>query len=656
MSNNIIYNPPVVVNVNVEPELRPAIPLFSGYAIAALTDIPNDHRGPGRELYRDIMQNDQNLFQEMVQILASATEYVLITNSGDPHNQRHVEQAITTVLGTIIDGFYGVVIDRYTRDFEQSGAISQQQYDDRIKVQRALQELVAEMDQFARGGQTQPRGRGGWGAGGGTATGGGWGGNTGGNWGAGNRATVSNDVRKAADQVFTAADGRRGTTTRDTDNFSSGGRVTRQVIKEPDQVIHKPNFWEGRQFLPMMTGSTGYPLTLNPKRPWDWVVARPDGLMIQPASSTTWKLTDKAGYTVRWYDPQKAILMYLKDPEGKVTATALEREIDMNYLDHEQDPELRLMAKEEAMARDGKIQPAFALVDQIRPQPGRPLAELGPIGSDDAIETEVLSVPDTFELINNVRAMYDRNMLRLKVGEDPSQKKAYEFYADVAELIAVVNPNLKLLGEMADQTDFGRLAALLTAALGRDEDREMAESANARMTEAINHALAVNMGLKGWSIDSFHEDIVGCIDLLGKHAGEQSAFVLTDSAVELIGATLAHFTAEEGHDGVYEALGMADAVKEDESLLIWRNRTSITRIPLTSHELGLPAEARLIDQANFPAFYNACESIFNRTPDVPVAFKNRYLALTDGKVYELVAGYYNRGALIVKRADFVVAK
>lgn len=639
MSNNVLYNPPIVIPVDVDPALRDATPLFTGYAIAVLSDIPNDNRGPGREQFMSIMQREERLFAEMVQIIASLSEYLLISNNASPNE---IEAAIQQVVKPVVDGYYGLVIDRYAREFEQARTISQQQYDDRVVVQQKLQAMISEMDRF-NGNGSGTRGRG-------TGFS-----STGGGWGAGHRAQ-QNDIRKAADSVFTG-DTRRGAATHDEDNFSAGGRVTRQVVKEPEPLQHKPNVWEGRQFLPMISGSTTYPLTLNPRKPWDWVVANNTGLMLQPACSSQWKLSYKAGHTVPWYDPQTAILMYMKKPSGEVVTQALTREIDMNYLDHEQDPELRLMAKEEALARDNRVPIAFQLVESIRPVPGKPLAELGPVndGNHENVEVEVLSTPDTYELANNARALFDRNMLRLKVDEDPSKKKAYEFYADIYELTTLPNPNVKLLSEMSDQSDFCRLAALVTTAL-QGPDKELAEMVNTRMTEAVNHALAVNMGLAGWSIDSFHEDIVGCLNLITDHAGAQSNLVLSDSAVEIIGSTLSHFSAEEGHDGIYAALGLDDIVKDDESILIWRARTSMTRIPLSSHDLGLPVDARMIDQTNFPAFYSACEAILSRTPDHPVAFKNRYLALTDGKVYELTAGFYDRSALIVKRTDFVVAK
>lgn len=645
--SNLPYNPPFVVPVNVDPALREATPLFTGYAMAALLEIPKDYRGPGRALYKQIMETNEGLFTEMVQVLANAAQY-LLESQNVPANQ--IEGAIEHVLPLVVDGYYGIVIERFSRDFEQSGAINEQQYNDRGVVIRKLQQLITEMENFYRNGDTaQPRGRsyGGSGSVGGT---GGWG--SGG--GARGGRTGGEDVRRAADSVF--IDTGRTPAKRDTDNFSAGGRVVRQVLKEPEQIQHKPNVWEGRQFLPMQSGSSSYPLTLNPRRPWDWVVANRDGLMLKPAVVSDWKLTGKEGFTVPWYDPQKAILMHFKDSNsGKIWAQPFQRENDMNYLDHEQDPELRLLAKEEALTRDGKVPPAFQMVESIRPVPGKPLAEMGPV-EEEGIDTVVLDVPDTYELANNVRAVYDRHMLRLKVGEDPKDKRAFEFYADIAVLNTVVNPNLNLLGQLADQGDLSRLAAMLNSAAKNERDLELVDIADARMTEAVNHAMAVNMGLKGWAIGSFREDIDECLGLLNSRAGEQSANALKDSADELISATLSHYTASEGHDGVYAALGLGDAVKEDESLLIWRERTSITRIPLSSQDLGLPVEARLVDQNNFPAFYAACEAILTRTPDHPVAFKNRYIALTDGKVYELVVGYYNRSALILKRADFVVAK
>lgn len=148
MSNNdVIYNPPVVVPVQVDPALREAVPLFSGYAIFALEDIPNDNRGPGREQFKMIMQREQGLFAEMVQIIAALTEYLLVRHNQTP-NQYNVEAAISQVIRPVVDGFYGLVIDRFSREFEQARTISQQQYDDRLIVQEKLQSMIQEMDHF----------------------------------------------------------------------------------------------------------------------------------------------------------------------------------------------------------------------------------------------------------------------------------------------------------------------------------------------------------------------------------------------------------------------------------------------------------------------------------------------------------------------------
>ncbi len=62
----------------------------------------------------------------------------------------------------------------------------------------------------------------------------------------------------------------------------------------------------------------------------------------------------------------------------------------------------------------------------------------------------------------------------------------------------------------------------------------------------------------------------------------------------------------------------------------------------------------LVSAANTPDFHRTITSIFNRTPDIPHVYHRRYLALTDGQVYELVRGYLNDTAVLMYKADFTV--
>lgn len=688
----LAYNPPFVVPVQVMPELDEFIPLFTGYAMDCISRTASQNQA--RAMFKELMESDQSPFPELVQTLADLTEFCVVNENLNPNQ---VEPAIRNLVQVVVNGYLAMAVNAFPNEFGQ--VLDQRQMADVQPYIGELQKLQHAAQQFMNGGGVRGGGGGGgWGgqqqrgwqpgAGRGNVRGGGAGWNRGGggrggmaqarwdepemqqqqgrvsavrdNWGGGGRGGYSGQQRSSGRPTIWDDTGpaRRDNPT-DSSFNGAGGRVRREFVdtrqqEEPRRnvqpIVSNQTSYDGAVFIPA-SEQKEWPKVIDLKRPWDRVLLN-DGSQIRAAHLSDWKVTfDKDEPFTPWYDPQTHILFHIKSPEGIVTAQPIQREESMNYLDHELDPHLRRVAEEAERKRGGRVEAAWQMVEQLRPNPSSPLATIEPLTEDVEGATVRPINPEDYLLSSSLVDAVKRASLRLKVDRPEVLKEAFELYVDRAVLTTVIEPDFDLLNKMMLAPSYKQLFQLM---MENDTNEELVAEVNKRITIGVNRALQQHMGMADWGIDDFLEDIGDLLQALKSNpaVGEQITEIFQAYAPEVISRALAHYTEEEVTKAVRTAVGL-DTSEDDVMPLIWRERSTVTRMPVTSEQLRVPADTGCaVLESKQPELSKTLNSIFERSQDIPHTFYGRYIATTDGTVYSVVKGHLNDKAVLVFKADF----
>jgi hypothetical protein len=287
-------------------------------------------------------------------------------------------------------------------------------------------------------------------------------------------------------------------------------------------------------------------------------------------------------------------------------------------------------------------------VEQLRPNPSSPLATADPLGEGvEGLDVARPKVPQEYLSSPSLSDAFKRINLRLKMDNPNVLRTAYELYVDRAVLTTVANPDFDQVEDLARSESFKLLFDKL---MDQSIDAELADEIDRRVTDSITEALQMNMGLKGWSISNFREDIGDLLAMLREDYGDVVVEALETYAIEIISRNLTYYGADE----MTEARKIVN-LPEEQDALIWRERCSITRIPMSSEELRLPNDnGTLVMESATPELFQTLSSIFDRTQDIPQSFHGRYLVTTDGIVYAIVRGYFNDQSILLFKADFTL--
>jgi hypothetical protein len=697
----LTHNPPFVVNVQVDPQLNDFIPLFTGYTLDCILQMAN--KNDARQLFKELMEQDQNALQELVQALANVVEFYVFSENLAPNQ---VEVAIRNAVEPVVNNYLALAVNAYPQEFGPH--LTADQVADVQNYIREFEDIKFQAQRFFHGGQQQsgfggrgswqPQGRGN--QGGGANRGGGisgWnrgGGNAGGrvshvqqrsrwdepgqdqgggyvrshqdNWpgnretpggGRGNWSQNQNRNTGGRNTIWDDTGVNRKPAATDTSFNSTGGGRMRRQFEEPrhQQPVREerrtvvpthPNAQtvDGVLFIPARANNE-WPKIKDPKRIWDHILMQ-DGTQLRPAYQSDWKVSfDVEEPLTPWYDPETHILFHYKSPEGSVSMQAIQREESMNYLDHELDPDLRRKGEEAARAREGKLAPAWQMVETLRPNPSQPLATAEPL-SDDAEGASVELVnPDAYLVTTSLSDAIKRSNLRLKVDCPEVLKQAFELYVDRGVLTTIVNPDFQEIYKLTNADSFKSLFHQLN----ESKDEELVREVDSRMVSGINTALQQNLGLNGWTISNFREDYGDLVVALKEDHGDIVLQTFEGYATEVISRALAHYSKEDLDETVRKVVGL----EGDIMALVWLERSSVTRLPVSSEELRVPVDTGvLISQSRFPEIYKTLDSIFERTTDLPHTFHGRYLTTTDGVVYSITKGYLNDQAILLFKAPF----
>lgn len=691
--SGLAHNPPFVVPVQIDQRLQDFIPLITGYLLDVVVSTARQNQA--RAVFQQLLesQEGQAPLGEMAQSLASLTEFYVFAEN-IPENR--VEYLLKDKAQVVVNAYLAHAVNAYPNEF--APLLNQDQVNDVQAYIHALETELGEAARFFQGGGARGgfAGRGGgYGAqnnqrgwqpnqgGRGYSRGGG-----GGNYGGGSRWDEDNvqggyanghqdnwpGARMASrGGGFSGRGGtgksvwddapaprRGGAPTDSSFNSSGGGRVRREFDQpkreEPVQevrrnvqpIVANQTVVDGITFLPP-NANHEWPKVVDVKRPWDWILLE-DGTQFRPAYKSDWTVSyDKDTPYTPWYDPETHILFHVKRPSnGAVTQEPFEREESMNYLDHELDASLRRKGEDAARARDNVVKPAWEMVESLKPNPASPLATAEPLSDDDG-EMAVQPVnPDQYLVATSLSDAVKRACLKIKLDRPEILKQAFELYVDRCVLTTHVEVDFEDLFQLTNAQSFRELFQHLIDA----EHSDLVADINQRVTESLNRALKQNMGMKNWSIDSFMEDFADLMIALKEEYGASTVTTLENYALEIIPRALAHYRPKDIDENVRKVVG----IDEDVSPVIWIERSSVTRLPVSSAELRVPGEhGVLVTPEIFPEIHKTLNAVFERTADLPHTFHGRYVATNDGAVYSIVKGYLNDQAILIFKADFTLS-
>lgn len=671
--NGLIENPPFVIPVQISQELNDFVPDITGHILSTIVN--GSSKNQARALFQQLAESNQSMLEQLAQDAADVTEFYI---RAENLTVQQVPTVLRNVSAMVVDAFLGYAVNQYPNEFapvvDQSMANEAQQYIRNLEgVKREAQMFF---QQGSRGNswnnQSSIRGNMGgsrtWQPGNRNATGnnsrwddhGGGGGhvrtaandnwpgnnvgNRGGSGGGGSRIWDEPGQRRNA----TPADNsyRAGAGTRPAREFNDRAPQQPQQPQQRNVQPTTPNGTtvDGQLFIPI-SDTQLWPKVVDQKRIYDWILLE-NGTQLRPAHQSKWKVSFSADTPATpWYDPQTHILMHVKTADGTVIAQPYKREEAMEYLDHELDPKLRQRAHDEAVKSGGKVAAAWKLVENLRPNASSPLSTGEALGDEsEGLDVRPVS-PGQFVATSSLPDAIKRSILKLKMDYPHLLSQAFELYVDRGVLTTVAHPDFDLLFQVSTADSFRKVFQIL---IDSNAEADFVKEIDRRMVEAINAVLNQNMGLHGWKIEKFQEDFPELLGLLKADYGSHVVNTLEGYAVEVVSRALTHYS-EEDLGEIRQAVGL----EPEQVALVWRERSSITRLPVNSRELIVPSDTGvMVSEAKEPELFRTLSSIFERTEDLPHTYHGRYIATVDGEVYQLVRGYLNDQALLLFKAPF----
>lgn len=366
------------------------------------------------------------------------------------------------------------------------------------------------------------------------------------------------------------------------------------------------------------------------------------------------------------YNPRTQVKFYRRLPDG-----SLEQKIEtnMNYKDHEPNPELRQQAEQNERNKDEVVVPVAALlagesidigavkIDESGDKP-KPVAETPKVITNKNVivatsETEarvfvnaelrgrnIHTVPND----TSIEFYYQQNNV-LGVYDDP-------LYEDVVAMV-------KEFSQDHTGNDLSELASLLTQRAG-SMPMTLWHRINDHATAVVNSLVTNELGYGGdLTMDSFSDDFDALMDRLLEDLGPVVIERVAKLAPEirsivaniLTGENLE--TARKFQKAQYRSNNRQKELEWviDHSI-ISAELVSITRVPQTAKRLDLVLDTPVvvIKESTTPTLFAAIQGIFERASKINRTFTHHYLDTADGVRIEL------HRALLGNNTCFVASK
>jgi len=637
-------DPPFVVRLRLPRELADLEAPITGYTLAYIEKKAQSNEA--RNLFADAMESDQRAFEDLVNMVAEITMFYIEVERLD---ERRWSIALENAARVAVDGFMVEYMHRHRSAFERLN-LSNEMLQSMDDYSARLRDLYEDIKDYARSARSD-------------------------------RGRDDRDLRSSRRDYRDDRDDRRDRDDRDYDRNRRDNREERSDSGEYRRRRRNPNVGNGlfggadvqenetnsgnhrrrrlhgpareetiqnkritvingREFFPI--GDDEWPKCRDRNNPWDWILME-NGVQIRPAFKSGWNVTfDFEKPRTPYYNPQTHFLFHALSLDGKVSELIVDRTAEMDkYLDFELDPALRRIAESELKSREEKSAQLWKTVESLKLYPDRPLATSNPVG-EDGEELEVVVQPKAISPTTSLAQAVKRDLIQMRLNNPKDADKGFEVYHDRLELSSSLVEDRQALYGLVNAESFSKLHELLSKMLPSDGLRV---AVNQRITSAVNRALAEEMGLTGWSISSFVDDIGDLLKFLKEDYGDRAVEALGNVEPALLGSYL---TVVEEAD-LEEAAAMFD-LTNSEKLLLWTERCSTTYLPVNFEELSLPVgNGMLVTQAHHSGLYQSLSAIFGRTEDFPRTYMDRYIVTANDVVLKMVRGAFNPEAILVYR-------
>jgi len=399
------------------------------------------------------------------------------------------------------------------------------------------------------------------------------------------------------------------------------------------------------------------PIIVNPERPYDHLILE-DGTEIKPAHQSGWSVTFSLEHPYRFvYDPTQSFLFHVRRPDGTVYEQVEERNVEMNYMDHELDPKLREnQRKLDQQNSDKEVMVDWQMVGKVRQAGKKPVATI-PDSLPEDVQKD-LEFSETPKVCEEVLQAHTLAEAQLRVAAMPGiaalfkdGKTPVEYYVD---LLTPVLTSHNLIGALKGMETAGGFEEFFLALneIGDRLDPAVREVIDQRLTATVNQVLKQNIGLSKWSISSFVDDYEELIGLMkSTFQSDSLATQFNGHAPEILQASLSVLAG-----GCYSQYLKDHAPHKGEdagqNLLVFRSRVSVTHVPWSYDDLSLHiGSGGMVLPSALPKLHEALVQIFARTEDFPATYAHRYIETADKKLVEVRRGYLGTDAYLLFEAS-----
>lgn len=392
-----------------------------------------------------------------------------------------------------------------------------------------------------------------------------------------------------------------------------------------------------------------------------------NGSVLRLASTSGWErtFTTKNPYNTA-YNPTTHALFHLRSPDGVVQEILQEKSENMEqYLDHEQDPELRAAEASRLAAKKGKSMVDWNLMTNLKPAAGKPYSiKPEPVASEDgAVDVGVEDGPDVSDSklvrIDNVVSAHDVRSAETVVTvahpeiQELLKTQTVEFYVEAVTLRLSSTDLSDVIKELAQCASFEELTEKLNVCRTQfPDDKDVWDEIEKRLTETLNRILNIGFGIN-WTVGSFSEDAVAVGPEILENYGADVASVFDHSVMNIIDLGLC-----TSGPGVEDRLASdsPDVAAVDapvQNVVSFADRSSVTKIPYTFDDLNVKFDGiAVVERGALPDLHRLITAIFDRTQDLPVAFKHRLIKTSDGVWLSLYTALLNEGSYLISRHTF----
>lgn len=373
-----------------------------------------------------------------------------------------------------------------------------------------------------------------------------------------------------------------------------------------------------------------------------------DGFKVRPAAGSDWKLTPGGEPTYPLlYDYTTHALLHVTAPNGRVEQVLKERTEDMDYLEHELNPEMRKQYRSvERAASDTKVVPNWGLLRKFQKDPKfRSVEDLNP----EVEETEAVLDPSTVSpwIYGPMMANSTDEAIR-KIALTRDSERIFADGMPLEYIVRITSPvltkanHIGLLKDLSRTKTHQELVEHLEAREGKI-DADVLDRIDQRLTAGVNDLLRYELGIADLSIDSYIEDYEELSQLLMDEYGEPTSVAFEQLAARLPEQKLTVLTGAQFSEYLSKE-DLAGGEDMGSKLLVFLETVVVTRLPWTTDDVTIDlSEGGLVTQEALPNVYGALEAIFTRNKHEQRKYE---LLMKDGERFSLHKAAFSNNYLI----------